>query len=128
MFKKITKNKGLIYDIFPPEKVRKVAREITGLKPYKTKTAKFFGIGWRLILVAVILFLLIGIGPVEIFRRVSGAFVEETKTVNFYSTLCQGEWQNPQNAQGSPDVGPTGDINSFSETNSAIYKNGPLHL
>jgi len=55
-------------------------------------------------------------------------FIEETKTVNFYSTLSSGQWQNPQNVQGPPDVGPTGDINSFSETNSAIYKKGPLHL
>jgi len=55
-------------------------------------------------------------------------FIEETKTVNFYSTLSSGQWQNPQNVQGPPDVGPTDDINSFSETNSAIYKSGPLHL
>jgi len=118
----------LVFDIFPPEKIQKMAREIAGLKPYKTTFERIFSLGWRLVLVAAILFLLIGIGPVEIFNKLVGALTDEERTINFYSTLCEGAWQNPQNAQGQPEVGPEGDFNSFSETNSAVYKTGSLNL
>jgi len=33
-------------------------------------------------------------------------------------------WQNEEKIKGSPEVGPEGDINYFSEQNSAIYKGG----
>ncbi|MBZ9571915.1 hypothetical protein KJA15_01075, partial [Patescibacteria group bacterium] len=118
----------LIYDIFPPEKIKEAAKEITGFKPYRTKTAKFFAISWRLALVTGLIFLLIVINPIEVFQKLIGVFTEKEKTINLYSTLCMGNWQNPQNAQGQPEVLPSGDFNSFSETNSAVYKGGPLIL
>jgi hypothetical protein len=118
----------LVYDIIPPEKIKEVAREISGLKPYKTKFEKIFAISWRLGLVIILFFLLTGIGPREIFQKITGAFTEEGKTVNFYSTLCDGSWQNPQNAQGEPNVGLDGNFDSFSEANSAVYQGGPLSL
>ncbi|MFA5746917.1 MAG: heparin lyase I family protein, partial [Candidatus Paceibacterota bacterium] len=34
-------------------------------------------------------------------------------------------WQNEDRIKGSPDVGPEGDINYFSDQNSAVYKGGP---
>jgi hypothetical protein len=125
---KIKKSFGVIYDIIPPEKIKKAAREITGFKSYKTRGAKIFALGWRLTLVIFIILFLNGIGPVEIFHKLVGVFAEEEKTVNLYSSLCEGDWQNPQNAQGQPDVEASGDFNSFSEVNSAVYKTGSLNL
>ena len=92
-----------------------------------------FSFSWRLALAIFIIFSLISeltpLAPIKFLQSSIGAFfIEETKTVNFYTTRSSGSWQNPQNAQGPPDIRPTGDINSFSETNSAIYKNGSLHL
>lgn len=92
-----------------------------------------FDFSLRLALAIFIIFTLVSgltpFAPIKFLQSSIGAFfIEETKTVNFYSTLSSGQWQNPQNVQGPPDVGPTDDINSFSETNSAIYKSGPLHL
>jgi hypothetical protein len=92
-----------------------------------------FSFSWRLALAIFIIFSLISeltpLAPIKFLQSSIGAFfIEETKTVNFYTSLSTGDWQNPQNAQGPPDIRPTGDINSFSETNSAIYKNGSLHL
>jgi len=123
----------LVYDIFPPEKIRKAAREITGWKPYQTKWEKIFALGWRLVLVVAILFLLIGIGPTEILQKITGAFTEGEKTINLYPAFSGGEnveilWQNPQNVIGLPDVGPDGDFNSFSEANSAVYQGGSSNL
>jgi hypothetical protein len=131
----------LVYDIFPPEKIQKAAREITGWKPYKTKFEKIFALGWRLVLVVTILFLLIGIGPTEIFQRVIDAFTpQETKTINFYGTLCEGDpegipagsygasWQNHKNVEGEPNISADGDFNSFSEANSAVYQGGSSSL
>ncbi len=91
---------------------------------------KVFGFGWRLALTALIIFFFAsGLSPLRFFQASIVALTgPETKTANFYAALSDGEWQNPQNVQGQPDVGPTGDINLFSETNSAIYKTGSLNL
>jgi hypothetical protein len=125
---KIKKSFGVIYDIIPPQKIKKVAREITGFKSYKTKGAKIFALGWRLTLLIFIILFLNGIGPVEIFNKLVGVFAEEEKTVDLYSSVCEGDWQNPQNAQWQPDVESSGDFNSFFESNSAVYKTGSLNL
>jgi len=125
---RIKKKLGLIYDIIPPEKIKEVAREIAGLKPYKTKFKKIFAISWRLTLAGIILFLLIGIGPTDIFQKLVGAFTNGEKTVNLYPVFSDGGWKNPQNVQGQPEVGPLGDFNSFSEANSAVYQGGSSNL
>ena len=91
---------------------------------------KVFGFGWRLALAVIIIFFLAsGFAPLRFFQSSIVAITgPETKTVSFYNNQCIGDWKLPQNAEGSPNVGPGGDINSFSEANSAIYKTGPLIL
>ncbi|MFQ6084175.1 MAG: hypothetical protein ACE5WD_12585, partial [Candidatus Aminicenantia bacterium] len=103
--------------------------------PITSGARKMFSLGWRLALAAFIIFFFVsGFAPIKFLQGTIGAvFIEEPKTVDFYATSCNGDmsvdtasWQNPQNVQGPPDVGPTGDINSFSEVNSAVYKTGLL--
>ena len=108
--------------------IKGVGREIAEFKPYKTIRAKLLGAGWRFGFATIILFLLIGIGPIEIFQKLVGAFTEQEKTINVYSTLSTGNWQNTQNVQGQPDVDITGNFNSFSEVNSAVYQGESLSL
>ncbi|GAI34526.1 unnamed protein product, partial [marine sediment metagenome] len=70
-----------------------------------------------------------GFAPIRFFQASIAAITgAEIKTVNFYTTLSTGDWENPENVQGEPEVLPTGDINSFSEVNSAIYKTGPKNI
>ena len=68
-----------------------------------------FDFSLRLALAIFIIFTLISgltpFAPIKFLQSSIGAFfIEETKTVNFYSTLSSGQWQNPQNVQGPPDV------------------------
>ncbi len=49
--------------------------------------------------------------------------ITQADVANFYSTSCLGGWQNPQNAQGKPDVGENGLAEEFNENNSAVLKN-----
>ena len=53
---------------------------------------------------------------------------EETQTIAIYALNSEGEWQNTSNAKGKPDVSEQSDFDAFSETNSAVYKNGPMSL
>ena len=97
-----------------------------------------FNIGWRLGLAAfVILFLVSGFTPIKFLQGSLIAAINsgEIKTINFYPTVSYNDsseagagWQNSENAQGPPNVGPTGSIDLFSDTNSATYKTGPLNL
>ena len=50
------------------------------------------------------------------------------QTAGIYPTQTEGNWQNSDNALGTPDVLSDGNIDSFSETNSAVYKNGTLNI
>ncbi|MDO8601050.1 MAG: hypothetical protein Q7R46_00025, partial [bacterium] len=50
------------------------------------------------------------------------------QTAEIYPVQIDGDWQNVQNVQGRPEVSASGNINYFSENNSAIYKNGSLSL
>ncbi|MDD5145368.1 MAG: hypothetical protein PHF44_00745 [Candidatus Pacebacteria bacterium] len=52
----------------------------------------------------------------------------QIQTVEIYSIKMQGDWQNIENANGAPDVSETGELNSFSEANSAIYKTGVKNI
>lgn len=103
----------------------------------KLKVAKIFNVGWRLGVAAFVLFLLVGVNPLEVFQQLIAAIIGEEKITNVYALTCTGDptgqaygagWQNPQNAQGQPEVESMGDINSFSEVNSATYKTGPSEL
>ena len=128
------KPRRLFYDILPPGKIKKAVKDISGFKTYKTKKAKIFGISWRATTVLGLIFVLILINPANFLERLFYAFAEEEITVNFYSTLCQGDsesgatWQNPQNAQGPSDVLPSGDITSFNDANSAVYQGGAKNI
>ena len=63
-----------------------------------------------------------------------------TKIIEIYPSKIEGDiqqnsseksglsWQNSQNVLGLPNIAPDGDFDNFSETNSSIYKNGPLSL
>jgi hypothetical protein len=128
-----------VSDFFPPiripVKIQESTKKISGNQNYQTKRLKFFGFSWRASLVIIILLSLLGIGPLEILQKIVGAITQEEKTVSFYSTLCEGDppngeagWQNPENVQGQPDVDSSGDLDSFSESNSAVYKGGSLNL
>ena len=110
------------------ELTKKIALEILGLN---IKSRRIFNIGWRFSLATLIIFFLIsGFAPIKFLQSsfISAITGGETKTIKFYSTVSYGEWQNPQNAQGPPEVGPLSELNSFSEVNSAVYKTGPLTL
>jgi len=117
---KLIKKLNLIYDIFPPHLIKKVAQEVSGWKPYESLEEKIFNLSWRLSLLVFIVFLLIGFGPANLFSKIAKAFIiEEEKTVNFYPQECQGGWENFQEAQGKPDLFTDLD---FNEENSAILR------
>ncbi|MCK4781713.1 G8 domain-containing protein [Candidatus Parcubacteria bacterium] len=95
------------------------------------KTIKTFQFGWRFALAAfVVLFLLSGFAPIKFLQNsvITAITGGETEIINFYPTQFTGGWQNSENAQGPPDVLSNGDINNFSEANSAVYKTGALTL
>ncbi|MFH1657061.1 MAG: helix-turn-helix domain-containing protein, partial [bacterium] len=84
---------------------------------------------WRYSLAAfVFLFVIFGLGPIEFLQNSIQAFSERTRTVRFYVTEAQGNWQNPQNVLGSPNIGEDGIIDNFSGANSAVYSHGALNL
>ncbi len=91
---------------------------------------KIFSTNWRLALTTFIIFCFItGFAPIRFLQSsISAVFFEEPQTVNLYNTFSYGNWQNSENVQGMPNVEPAGDINSFSEANSAVYKTGTLVL
>src|SRR3972149_270123 len=113
------------YDIVPPEIVHRWAENISGIRPQQTKSGKFFSLTWRLILgVFLIFYFITGITP---FGAID-AFTKEQRLINLYPSSCSGAWQNPQNSEGQPLVSAGGDINFFSEDNSAVYKTGLADL
>jgi len=121
--KRKTKTKGKIFFNFPSY--------IKSIHLIPESGNKVFGFGWRLSLTALIIFFLVsGFAPIKFLHNslISAITAGETKTINYYPAVSSGDWQNPENVQALPEVGPTGDINSFNENNSAVYKSGPLHL
>jgi len=55
-------------------------------------------------------------------------FRDLPQTLKIYPIKFGGEWRNPENIIGAPEVPSNGDLNLFSEKNSAIYRGGPLSL
>lgn len=98
---------------------------------FKKENNQIFNNVWRFGLVSLVVFFFVfGLAPIKVLqgsliRAITG---EDTQIFNFYSTNSSGEWQNPENIQGPPDVLPDGDINYFSKANSAVYTNGPLGI
>ena len=87
-------------------------------KPKEIKRKKIF-------IFIIALFLVLSSAVFITWKMVVG---EKKFKKNFYASECKGEWQNPANATGLPDVFPFGSIESFSETNSAVYNVGPKSL
>jgi hypothetical protein len=90
-----------------------------------------WGFSWRLSLAAFVIFFLVsGLAPIKFLRSslITAVTGGEIKTAQFYPTIVTGDWQNSQNVKGLPEVSESGNINSFSEANSAMYKKGPLSL
>ncbi len=123
----------LFYDIFPAEKFKKVGREISGIKPHQKTKERIFNVGIRILIVLIgVIYFTIGFSPKvwSDLLQIEDLFQEEAlEKVNFYSYQCsggspdnEGGWQNPQNAQGPPEVPATWTIDFFSLENSAIYK------
>ena len=69
---------------------------------------------------AIVLFIVL----VSIF-----SFRSRADIANFYPTNCLGNWENPQNAQGVPDIKNNSDKNNFLPSNSAVLNNtnAPLY-
>ncbi|KPJ56249.1 hypothetical protein AMJ49_05320, partial [Parcubacteria bacterium DG_74_2] len=122
----------LVYDIFPPKKIRKIIKEeVCGIKPYKTKKGKYFNIGSRIFIAIGIIFIIVFSFAGFSFEAIG----EEKLRVELYSSKCAGDaedyeeiaragWQNIENTEGKPDVLQDGSIESFFEGNSAVYKGG----
>src|SRR3989339_1114516 len=90
--------------------------------------------GWRFVFGGIIIFcLLAGISPLDIFRTMTQALNDNTKTINLYAGECVPEavsenydqgWWNAEMAVGEPGVGPEENILVFNDTNSAFYAGG----
>ena len=119
----------LIYDIFPPEKVKEISKQILGIKAYPTKRAKFFALSWRFAFASFLTFsLLTGFAPMRFLHSsLTKAIVGgEVKSINFYTTIASG-WTKTENVLGSPNIF-SDNTESFSEENSAVYNDGDEDL
>lgn len=115
----------LIYDIFPPDEIKKIAKEVAGIKKYKSEKDKILALSWRFTLtVFLIICFLTGFAPIKFIKYSIEVLSQDTKTENFnlYTKNCTGDWQNIENVLGEPEVGADGNLDSFSETNSAVYE------
>jgi hypothetical protein len=138
--------KILIYDIFPPENLKKVSKRILGIRTYPNRMAKIIALSWRFVFALFLIFcLLTGFAPIKflqssIINAIKGV---ELKTVNFYPKLFYIDpppdneisqlnsglgWENIRNIQGPPEVEALGDISSFTKGNSAVYRAGDFSL
>lgn len=122
-------------DITPPPKKEKPIKEkipekeIKERKRYFEKSSKSQKVKRFLEIIGIFLVVLVvlyftGIGS-EISRMVFGG--KKFKR-SFYSFRCGGEWQNPENVQGLPEVLSDGDLSYFSNKNSAVYEVGSQNL
>lgn len=50
-------------------------------------------------------------------------YITRAEKAQFYPTSCLGGWQNPQNAEGKPDLAEDAELNKFTEANSAVLRN-----
>jgi hypothetical protein len=116
------------------ESIKKYQRELEKSKPKFVRIhhllSKTFSISWRSLYAAFIIFILISeLFPAQFFQAaIANITGKETKTIEIYSKLTSGDWQNSEKAKGLPDLKPDADFDLFSETNSAVYKNGSQSL
>jgi hypothetical protein len=116
------------------ESIKKYQRELEKSKPKFVRIhhllSKTFSISWRSLYAAFIIFILISeLFPAQFFQAaIANITGKETKTIEIYSKLTSGDWQNSENAKGPPDLKPDADFDLFSESNSAVYKNGSQSL
>ena len=104
--------------------------------PYKI--LKCIPRGWRFVFGALVLAcLLTGISPWNIFRNMTRALNNNTKTIDLYAGECapgfisenyREGWWNADKAQGEPEAGPEEDALAFNDTNSAFYSGGNYSL
>jgi len=131
VLKKAKKEIFFIYDILPPEQIKKVAREVAGIKKYRSNKEKILAFSWRAALtVFLIVCFLTGFAPIKLIQHSIRALTQEQKIENFnlYSLNCSGDWQNSTKVSGMPDVTADGGLEMFSEENSAVYEGGTLNL
>jgi hypothetical protein len=123
-----------VFDILPPVKIEKVAKEILGLKEYKSPQAKTIALGWRSALAALfIIFILTGLTPFGLIRMAFSAFGSRTIKLNYYSENCfvdQGTggykngWWNTGKIIGEPNNSTDSQFDKFSDENSGFYNGG----
>ncbi len=110
----------LVRDIVPPNKFRQV---VLGWQKKASLKARFWSMGWRLfVFFFVLLWVIAGISPLEFFYRTIWAEKTRLATISFYANSAQGDWQNPDYAQGVPEAGE--DKKNYQPSNSAIYLGG----
>ena len=100
-------------------------------KPRASKTSLIFGRNLHSLFKIpkyVAVFLILGIVILSGLVTWGITSKPQTQSVEIYPNQVAGDWQNSQNAKGSPEVGPEVDFGSFSEANSAIYRGGALSL
>ncbi|MDP2856134.1 MAG: hypothetical protein Q8N90_03400, partial [bacterium] len=70
------------------------------------------------------------VGVFALFVMVAGYFLLSGKAdvVYFYPSNCLGGWENPQNAQGQPEVEPDAQAESFNANNSAVLRNAVAQI
>jgi len=131
--KKTAKN-FFVFDILPPVRVEKVAKEILGLKEYKTKKAKAIAIGWRsLSAILFMVFILTGLTPFGLIKMVFSALDSRTIKLNYYSDNCYVDqagsvynngWWNTGKITGEPSNQADAQFEKFSDENSGFYNGG----
>ena len=117
MDNKFNSNKKIEDVFFAPKRKAVHLREKVWRLELKNRDLKqFFKNTWsRFIFVAVVFIFIVSF--------FSYLLVTQAEVANFYPTSCLGGWQNPQNAQGRPDVGENSLAEEFNENNSAVLKN-----
>lgn len=70
------------------------------------------------------------VGVFALFVAGAGYFLLSGKAnvAYFYPNNCLGGWENPQNAQGQPEVEPDAQAESFNANNSAVLRNAVAQI
>lgn len=107
------------------EKVEKKIKEIEIKDRKEKKEIKIKKVFSRPIIIGTIFFLVFLLSFLSVLKF---SIAEKTLTKNFYPTRCEGDWQNPGNAAGLPDLSEKAGFDEFSEKNSAFYSSGSQEL
>jgi hypothetical protein len=131
-------NRIIVSDIFVPKKIKVLAKEIVGIKKYRSVKIKFFALGWRaLVAIFFVSYFGFGFSPYFLFYKTINAFTARDGKVELYANTCSTEntktdmnsgWWNEAKATGRPSVARVGEIMLFSDENSAFYQGGRFGL